>query len=155
MKVLKERLYSLIIIAKAILSRERKFGEKSPGAIALTLTVVTALIYAISSWVMSLAFSWAHNSIDLSRYRGKVLAHASYTTERGDYMLTDFRNWSSLIHILHEIFNHEASLTKEGLEFLRDYYGFDRLTKRISRSGGLNGNLRDQELRDWFASLSV
>lgn len=66
----------------------------------------------------------------VAKYKGKVLALTLYMNGRGPYYVGDFINFNLLeSRILSEIDCGESDITPDGINFLKDYYGFGDLAE--------------------------
>ncbi len=66
------------------------------------------------------------------KYKGKVLAFTLYQSGSGPFYVKDFIDFDKLAYILDEIHTGESDITRDGIYFLKEYYSFDDLAKKLS-----------------------
>ncbi|MFA6172017.1 MAG: hypothetical protein WC715_06245 [Patescibacteria group bacterium] len=65
-----------------------------------------------------------------SKYKDKILAVESFGNNRKKFV-SDFSNIDGLLYELQQLNNHELTLTDDGLRFLDEYYGLDKVVDMI------------------------
>ena len=66
----------------------------------------------------------------LSKYKDKTLAVESFGDNRKKFV-SDFANIDGVLYELQQLNTHELSLTDDGLRFLDEYYGLDKVADMI------------------------
>jgi len=62
----------------------------------------------------------------INKYQDKILAIESFGSNREKHV-DDFLNIDNLLYELYQLNCHELSLTDDGLEFLNEYYGLNKI----------------------------
>jgi len=62
----------------------------------------------------------------ISKYSGKTLGETTYSIDYKFYA-SELSKPDGLLGFLYEVNTHEAMLTEEGLNFLREYYGLNKV----------------------------
>lgn len=89
----------------------------------------------------------------IEKYINQPLARDKYGINR-EYFADDFFNIDRLSHIIAETYSSEISFSKAGINFLKEYYGFDGLGKLIEKKGGIETGLRTaNEIINWLETL--
>lgn len=69
----------------------------------------------------------------IEKYRNKILARSNYSTAKPYDYVKDFIDEENLLYILYEVNCTEATLTSEGLDFLKEYYGLEYVAELIKK----------------------
>lgn len=69
----------------------------------------------------------------IDQYDGKVLAVESFGDNRKKFV-SDFAGVDGLLYELQQLNTHELSLTDNGLKFIDEYYGLDRVVDMLLES---------------------
>lgn len=88
----------------------------------------------------------------IEKYQGKILAKPNYTNKY-IYTVKDFSNKEGLLHFFYEYDTHEADLRKHGYDFLKEYYGLEKIADIIleeSKENDLLRGLTKAELIDYI-----
>ena len=72
-----------------------------------------------------------HNPELIEKYKGKVLGETCYACKNDKIFADQFISRSGLLFFLHELDCRESVLTKDGLGFLREYYGLDAVADMV------------------------
>lgn len=84
----------------------------------------------------------------------KLIIPDYYSPEKEFYSYNDLVDYDSFKHCLGELVSHEASITKDGVEFIKDYYGFDALSESLYKGGWFEQEFRTaKEIYDWLVWL--
>jgi hypothetical protein len=65
------------------------------------------------------------------KYEGKVLVIKNYTTPKSELYVDDLLKLDSIVHEIYEFQTSEATLTDDGLAFIKDFYGIENLAKEL------------------------
>ncbi len=76
------------------------------------------------------------------KYKNKPLIVPDYaSSKKENYSLDDFKDFEWLMYYLGEVNNHEASLQKAGIDFLKGVFGLRNLVNYCMKINGLKMNL--------------
>lgn len=88
----------------------------------------------------------------IEKYEGKKLGAAAYK-DGAMYLAHELANTDELYLIMHEIWTHEGYLTKDGLAFLSELYGLEKLAEVFSTKGGFDEAKDKVSILQWLNSL--
>lgn len=69
----------------------------------------------------------------IKKFKNKILAHTCYKAAKQYNYVDDFIDKDKLLYILYEIDCTETVLTKDGVNFLKEYYGLEHVAKLIQQ----------------------
>lgn len=86
------------------------------------------------------------------KYKQIPLIYPAYVSRKKDYYsVEDFSSFGWLSHYLAEVNDREADLTKEGIRFFKEVYGFERIAKMLYDDGWYAEEFRSpQEILEWW-----
>lgn len=91
----------------------------------------------------------------VEKYKNKKLIVPDYYSPKKEYYsVEDFVDFDWFKHYLGELVSHEASITRDGIGFLKEAYGFVELSATLFNDGWFRNEFKNvEELRDWFEWL--
>lgn len=94
------------------------------------------------------------NKETIEKYNGKKLGKAAY--KNGTiYGVLELASIDDAYLILREIWNHEGYLTKDGFNFLKEYYGLEYMAQLLSDMGGFDESKDKQSILEWLIELKT
>ncbi len=89
----------------------------------------------------------------IKKYTEKVLGSTTWGSIRKFY-INDFIDINQLSHIIADTYSAESLINKDGMDFLKEYYGLSSLAKLLEDNGGVEAELltADSILR-WLRML--
>jgi len=93
----------------------------------------------------------------IKNFDNKVLGKTTYSVDH-NFMASELATPDKLIGFLYEVNTHEAALTKDGLDFLDEFYGLekvaDMIIDEIMRGGDFKFNENEKgEIINWLKRL--
>lgn len=91
----------------------------------------------------------------IEKYEGIALADKSYgPRNESKYFVKEFIDFDDLKYVLGEVNDHEADLTKEGFNFLEEYYGINNLAEELYKGDWYQQEYNStQKILEWFEHL--
>lgn len=68
-------------------------------------------------------------NIIFNKYRGKLLGVGTRSDD--NYFLDDFLKADFLVQFIVNTYDHETTFTKDGFDFLEEYYGLDNIIEMV------------------------
>ena len=88
----------------------------------------------------------------LKKYNEKVLGHSFYK-DGASYKASELSSLNEAYLIMWEVWNHEGALSKDGVDFLREYYGLENLAELFSKKGGFDESKKKESILEWLNGL--
>ncbi len=90
----------------------------------------------------------------LRKYKNLPLAVAIYQKNL-DYSVPEFSKPEDLIYILYEIYSGDADITKDGVRFIKEYYGIEEVMRMVKIAGGELALKTDKEILKFLKALDL
>ena len=94
----------------------------------------------------------------IEKYLNKILGIRNYKSGKKDFGTTDFLDNNILADFLAEVQTGESDITPAGKSFLEVYYGFDSMSKILSKNTAFinaNKNFSDVEsIKKWLENIT-
>jgi hypothetical protein len=71
------------------------------------------------------------NKIIIDKYKNKILGVKNYKSSNQQISCDDLLTFEAVEGFLEEVYYSESRITKLGLGFLSEYFGFDNLSKNL------------------------
>jgi len=85
----------------------------------------------------------------IKKYKDKTLGRANGEDSLYFYV-EDFTDPEEAYLIFWQIWGHESDLTKEGFDFLKEYYGLEELAEFFSKKGGFDETKDKVSILNWL-----
>jgi hypothetical protein len=89
------------------------------------------------------------------KYKGKKLIIPDYYSPQKEYYsVNDLDDFEMAKHYLGELVSHEASITEDGIAFLKDVYGFSNLSRTLFNEKWFEDEFKSfKEIEEWLGWL--